>query len=264
MTVLAHLSDPHLDGTEESAARAHRAVAHLAGLPGRVDAVLITGDIVDRGTAEEYHQAREVLAPLYERHEVLLCPGNHDSRAPYREVLLGGGDGGGGSGSGGGDDGGGGTAPVNEVRDVGGVRVLMCDSSVPGRPEGLLEAATLSWLDDALAAAPDRPAFVALHHPPVPLGLPYIDRIGLREPDALAKVLARHAQVVAVLCGHAHTAAATSFAGLPLLCAPGIASTALLPWEQGPDASWKTHGAPPALAFHLYEEGRLTSHVRAV
>ncbi|MFE7897966.1 phosphodiesterase [Streptomyces sp. NPDC057424] len=248
MTVLAHLSDLHLDGTPESAERTRRAVSHVTGLPGTVDAVLITGDIADRGTVAEYLQAREVLAPLYERHQVLLCPGNHDSRPEYREVLLGGG----------------GTAPVNEVQDIAGVRVLMCDSSIPGRSEGLLEPETLSWLDDTLAAAPDRPAFVALHHPPVALGLPYIDRIGLREPDALAKVLDSHAHVVAVLCGHAHTAAASSFAGRPLLCAPGIVSTALLPWEQGPDSSWKTQAAPPALTFHLYEEGRLTSHVRAV
>ncbi|WP_234433437.1 metallophosphoesterase [Streptomyces sp. NRRL WC-3549] len=228
-------------------------MTHLTALPGTVDAVLITGDIVDRGTAGEYRQARDVLAPLYERYEVLLCPGNHDSRAPYREVLLGGGD-----------DGRGATAPVNEARDVGGVRVVMCDSSIPGRHDGLLAQETLNWLDDTLSAAPDRPAFVAFHHPPLPLGLPYVDAIGLREPDALAKVLARHAHVVAVLCGHAHTAAAASFAGLPLLCAPGIVSTSLLPWEQGPDTSWKTHDTPPALMYHLYEEGRLTSHVRAV
>jgi 3',5'-cyclic AMP phosphodiesterase CpdA len=248
VTVLAHLSDLHLDGTPDSAERTRRAVSHLTGLPGTVDAVLITGDIVDRGTVAEYRQAREVLAPLYERYQVLLCPGNHDSRAEYREVLLGGG----------------GTAPVNEVRDIAGVRVLMCDSSIPGRPEGLLEPETLSWLDATLAAAPGRPAFVAFHHPPVALGLPYIDRIALREPDALAKVLGRHAHVVAVLCGHAHTAAVTSFAGRPVLCAPGIISAALMPWEQGPDDSWKTHSAPPSLTFHLYEEGRLTSHVRAV
>ncbi|MGW7051068.1 phosphodiesterase [Streptomyces sp. NPDC054887] len=249
MTVLAHLSDLHLDGSPRSAARVRRAVEYLAGLTGVVDAVLITGDIADRGTEREYRQAVEALAPLHERHQVLLCPGNHDARPEFREVLLGGRPG---------------TAPVNQVRDIGGVRILMCDSSVPGRSEGLLEPQTLRWLEETLAAAPDRPAFVAFHHPPVPLGVPYIDRIGLREPQELADVLARHDQVAAVLCGHAHTAAATVFAGLPLLCAPGIASTALLPWEQGPEDSWKTHDAPLALTFHWYEEGRLTSHVRAL
>lgn len=247
MTVLAHLSDLHLDGSTESVARVGMAVAYLTALPGTVDAVLITGDIADRGTEEEYRQAREVLAPLHERHPVLLCPGNHDSRPEFREVLLGGA---------------GGLAPVNEAHDVGDVRIVMCDSSIPGRSEGLLEPETLSWLDDTLADAPGRPTLVAFHHPPVALGLPYIDRIGLCEAEALAKVLGRHDQVTAVLCGHAHTAAVTTFAGLPLLCAPGIASTALMPWEQGQKDSWKTHAAPLALTFHLYEEGRLTSHVK--
>ncbi|WP_432129437.1 metallophosphoesterase [Streptomyces sp. bgisy082] len=249
MTVLAHLSDLHLDGTAGSAERARRAVARITGLPGTVDAVLITGDIAERGTEEEYRQARELLAPLRERHPVLLCPGNHDSRPEFREVLLGEVAG---------------RAPVNAAHDIDGVRILMCDSSIPGRSEGLLEPETLRWLDAALAAAPGRPAVVALHHPPAELGLPYIDRIGLLEPEALAEVLGRHEQVTAVLCGHAHTAAATTFAGLPLLCAPGIASTALLPWEQDEGQSWKTYDAPPSITFHLYRDGRLTSHVRSV
>ncbi|MCM2580258.1 hypothetical protein [Streptomyces meridianus] len=77
----------------------------------------------------EYRQAVELLAPPYERHHVLLCPGNHDSRAQNREVLLDGD----------------GTAPVNEVRDIAEGRVLMCDSSIPGRSEGLLEPETLSF-----------------------------------------------------------------------------------------------------------------------
>ncbi|MFF3291670.1 metallophosphoesterase [Streptomyces sp. NPDC003023] len=249
MTVLAHLSDLHLDGGPASAARARRAVDHLTALPGTVDAVLVTGDIADHGREREYRRARELLAPLHDRCPVLLCPGNHDARPKFRQVLLGGAAS---------------AAPVNEVRDIGGVRILMCDSSVPGRPEGLLEPQTLRWLDDALAAAPGRPAFVAFHHPPAALGLPGIDRIGLREPHGLAAVLARHDQVVAVLCGHAHTAAATVFAGLPLLCAPGIASAALLPCEQGARAPWQSDRVPPALTFHLYEGGRLTSHVRPV
>ncbi|MBB1257668.1 phosphodiesterase [Streptomyces alkaliterrae] len=249
MTVLAHMSDLHLDGGSAAADRVRSVVDHLAGLPGRVDAVLVTGDLADHGTEEEYREARAALAPLRDRYRVLTCPGNHDSRPEYRAFLLGLPTG---------------TDPVNEVHEIDGVRVLMCDSSIPGRSEGELAPATLHWLDTTLAAAQDQPAFVALHHPPVPLGLPYLDRIGLREPQALADVLARHPQVAAVLCGHAHTAATTSFAGRPLVCAPGIASTALPPWEQGPDDSWKTHQAPPALTFHLFHNGHLTSHVRAL
>jgi hypothetical protein len=65
-----------------------------------------------------------------------------------------------------------------------------------------------------------------------------------------------------VLCGHAHTPAATTFAGRPLLVAPGVISTMRLPWESGPDPDLL---APPAVAFHvLGDDRRLTTHYRFV
>ncbi|AKA06967.1 metallophosphoesterase [Streptomyces noursei ZPM] len=249
-TVLAHLSDLHLDGGPRATERTRAVVAHLLDLPGTFDGVLVTGDLADHGTDDEYRLAAELLKPLADRHPLLVCPGNHDAREPFRRLLLGGGEPG--------------DAPVNQVRDLAGTRVVLCDSSIPGRAEGRLAPETLAWLDATLAAAPRLPALVALHHPPVDLGLPYIDRIGLREAEGLAAVLDRHPQVIAVLCGHAHTSAATTFAGRPLLCAPGVASTALVPWEQQPGQSWKTEDADPALTFHLLHEGRLTSHHRTV
>ncbi|TQK51132.1 calcineurin-like phosphoesterase family protein [Streptomyces sp. SLBN-118] len=251
MTVLAQLSDLHLDGSRESEERVRRVVSYLAGLPGTVDAVVITGDIADRGTEAEYLQAREVLAPLYEHFPVLVCPGNHDVREEFRDVLLG--------------QPGKGSAPVNQARHIGDVHLLMCDSSIPGRPEGRLEESTLDWLDATLAESRGTAALIALHHPPVELGIPYIDAIRLREADRLEQVVRRHPRVAGVLCGHAHTAAGTTFAGLPLLCAPGIASTAALPWEQADaEESWTCTDSPIALAFHIHHGGRLTSHIRTL
>jgi len=72
--------------------------------------------------------------------------------------------------------------------------------------------------------------------------------------------LADHPQVVPVLCGHAHTPAASTFAGRPLLVAPGVVSTLRLPWETANDIDEQM---PPALAFHvLDDDGRLTTHYR--
>ena len=73
----------------------------------------------------------------------------------------------------------------------------------------------------------------------------------------------RHQQVVAVLCGHAHTAASTWFAGRQLLVAPGVASTLLLPAER-PTGDVLDGDAPPAIAFHLLDGDRLTTHFRVV
>jgi 3',5'-cyclic AMP phosphodiesterase CpdA len=248
MIVIAHLSDTHLDGGDRSFERAARVMDHVNAMP--VDAVLVTGDIADHGEPAEYERARKVLASP---HPVLMCPGNHDVRGPYREVLLDEPSTGG---------------PINRVHKVAGATFVMCDSTVPGEDHGFLDDETIGWLDRRLAEAPAEPAFVCFHHPPVKLQIPYVDEIRQFREERLAEVVARHPQVVAVLCGHAHTAAATTFAGRPLLVAPGVVSTLTLPWQDGDMADYD---APPGLAFHILDDetpgvatGRLTTHYRTV
>lgn len=152
MLVLAHISDLHLDGTARATERAERVRDRLWGLPGKVDALLVTGDIADHGTEAEYEEAARVLglrdgaAPF----PVLTCPGNHDSRAPYRKALLGepAADG-----------------PVNGVHVFDDAAVLMCDSSIPGRDEGELDEETYAWIEATLDELNgDVPALLAFHH----------------------------------------------------------------------------------------------------
>jgi hypothetical protein len=98
---------------------------------------------------------------------------------------------------------------------------------------------------------------VCFHHPPVPIGHPFADRVRQFGEDGLAAVLARHRNVVALLCGTSTARRSGHSRGVPLLAAPGVASTLGLPWEGD---SGLDRDAPPALAFHLYEDGRLTTH----
>jgi Icc protein len=246
MTVLAQLSDPHLDGTERSVERLARVIGHLAAMPGPLDLVLCTGDIADHGAADEYRTARELFKAL--PCPWLVLPGNHDRRVPFAEELLG-------------RDGTG--DPVDQEVTVAGAQFLLCDSTVPGRDHGLLGAGTLAWLDRELAAGPpDTPALVCCHHPPVPLHTPYVDHLRQTGEDRLARVLNRHPRAAAVLCGHAHTAAVTTFAGRPLVVAPGIASTVRLPQEFAAELDFDH---PPGFLLHVLDDtGRLTTHVRAV
>jgi hypothetical protein len=91
---------------------------------------------------------------------------------------------------------------------------------------------------------------------------PYLDTMLLTEPAGLAEVLKRHPQVVAVLCGHAHTAATSVFAGLPVLVAPGVVSTLVMPWEHG---NIIDRDQPPGFAYHVLDDNRrLTTHYRVV
>jgi 3',5'-cyclic AMP phosphodiesterase CpdA len=247
--VIAHLSDIHIDGGQRSTKRTQAVMDYLEDLPYDLDAVLVTGDIADHALPAEYEQARRLLTS---RHPVMICPGNHDERAAFRQYLLGQ------PGS---------AAPVNQVRHAASFVIALCDSSVPGKDEGFLEDQTLAWLEDTLAQAPDEvPVLVGFHHPPIPLQVPFVDGIRQFGAERLAELAYRHPNLAAFLCGHAHTPAATTFARRPLLVAPGVVSTLRLPWEHRAHPQDYVHlDQPPALAFHVMdEEGRLTTHYRCV
>jgi len=249
--IIAHLSDLHLDGGSRAEDRVAAVLGYLSGFPAPVDAVVVTGDIADHGAAEEYARAAELLkhpAP------VLMCPGNHDVRAAFRTGLL---------------DLPASDDPIDLAHEVGGVLFALCDSTIPGRGAGFLADETLEWLDGVLSGG-DGPAFVAFHHPPVEVGVPLVDAIRQSGEDRLAAVLRRHPRVKALLAGHVHTGASTTFAGVPLRIAPGVVSGSLLPGEPGADRGWAEGGPleydrPPALLLHvLHDDGRVTSHHRVL
>ncbi|WP_406168646.1 hypothetical protein [Streptomyces sp. NBC_00996] len=153
----------------------------------------------------------------------------------------------------------------NQVHHAPGLTLALCDSSVPGKDHGHLDEETLAWLDEVLTRATS-PVLVAFHHPPVTLNTPYVDGIRLLDEQPLADLTARHPHLTAFLTGHAHTPAASTFAGRPLLVAPGVVSSLRLPWEHRAHAEDHVHlDLPPALAFHVLDaDGRLTTHYRSV
>ncbi|MEY2231006.1 metallophosphoesterase [Streptomyces sp. BF23-19] len=250
MIVIAHLSDVHLDGDRRAADRTRAVMEYLDGLPHDLDAVLVSGDIADHAADAEYEEAAKLLRS---RHPLVVCPGNHDERAAFRRGLLG--------------EGSPSTEPVDQVLRGEGFVLAVCDSSVPGEHHGFLEESTLAWLNGVLTDTPRAiPVLVAFHHPPVPLHTPYVDEIRQFGEERLAALAERHPHLTAFLCGHAHTAAATTFAGRPVLVAPGVVSTLRLPWEPRTGSDEHVHlDEPPAVAFHVIgDDGRLTTHYRVV
>jgi 3',5'-cyclic AMP phosphodiesterase CpdA len=258
--VIAHVSDVHidLDGQDtpegvRSIRRTRAVLDYLEDLPYDLDAVVVTGDIADHGEPAEYEAARELLAI---RHPTLVCPGNHDERAAFRHHFLrtevaGSSE----------------VAPINQVLRLDGAVIAACDSSVPGKSEGYLDAETLDWLETVLRRTePDVPVLVAFHHQPQPLHIPFMDAMRQFGADRLAALGSQYPNIAGYLCGHAHTAAATVFADRPLLVAPGVVSTLRLPWEQATSGNDFVHlHHPPALAFHVLDEDRrLTTHFRTV
>jgi 3',5'-cyclic AMP phosphodiesterase CpdA len=247
--VIAHVSDTHFGGPRDARARAERILAHLLAMDPRPDVLLVSGDVADHGLPEEYAEARAVLDTW--PGPKLVGTGNHDVREAFARGLL---------------DQDVVTGPLVMGLEAADFRILMLDSLVPARDgkrvdHGELGEGQLAWLDEELAAD-DRPAFVALHHPPSDIGLELMAPILLKDPEPLELVLMQHDHVVATLVGHAHTACATTFARRPLLVGGGSASTVTLDAEDVPRV-WEA--APPTLALHLlHDGGRLTTHWRAL
>ena len=226
--ILAQLSDPHIDGGDaaaESLAAGARAVAGLRPAP---DAVLVSGDLAHGGAASEYAVVEELLAPL--EMPVHVLPGNHDDP---------------------------GALPAPAVHDVAGVRLVLCDSTVPGRDEGRLD---VEWLEAQLG---DGPAIVAMHHPPFDIGMPAMDEISLfgEDRDALAALVARSPQVLRVVCGHTHRAAFGTIGGCTAMTCPGIHLTAKL--EIGREG-FELVREPPAFALHVAVGDGVVTHIQPV
>ncbi|TSD99648.1 phosphodiesterase [Skermania sp. ID1734] len=253
MAIIAHLSDTHIDGAHNrSTKRLARVMTYLNRLPGHIDAIVVTGDVADHGTELEYRAARDLLQSDI---PVFMCPGNHDDRSNFRKFLF--------------DEEG--VGPINSAHVVGNCIIVLCDSSIPGESHGVLAPDTLSWLRGVLDEAPsDANILIGLHHPPIRLFSPIIDPIRLTEVDEFAELVGTDDRVRAILCGHAHTSAVTTFAGKLVIVAPSVASVLGPEWEGGADGGTNgtptvDHGPLPAVAFHVIDEdNRLTTHFRTV
>lgn len=168
-----------------------------------VDLVLATGDLAQEPAAATYARMTRRLASI--GCPVRCLPGNHDDAHLLRAVVGEAAD-----------------AAVSCARvvDRGRWRFVLLDSSVPGQAHGRLPPQELALLERALRGRPQAHVLIALHHPPLPVGSPWLDQIGLRDAQALHAILDRHPQVRAVLFGHAHQAADRRRGGVRYLGSP--------------------------------------------
>ena len=138
--LIAQFSDPHLrppgvlyQGLVDSNAMFEAALRHLAALSPAPDLVLLSGDVVDEGTAADYAVARGMLAGL--RQPLLVIPGNHDEREAFRASFA---DRGYCPASG----------PLHAVADQHGpVRFIALDVTVPDAHHGVFDDAAARWLE---------------------------------------------------------------------------------------------------------------------
>jgi len=207
---ILHLSDSHLFGDDAlqydrvDTLAALRRVLERAGALDRADAVVLSGDLSNDGSAESYRRLRGLVEPWAAQRgaAVLYAMGNHDLPAGFEEVL-------------------GGRVNVTTVR---GFRIICLDSSVPGAGFGDLRPDQLQWLGVVLQTAAEHGTVLVVHHPPVPAATALLAALELRHPDRLLQVC-RDTDVRLILSGHYHHPMAADAGGIPVVVAPGIANT---------------------------------------
>lgn len=154
------------------------------------DAVLVKGDLTDRGTEEEYEAFRAAYGRLGDRlHHVR---GNHDAMVTETIAAHG---------------------PV--AVEVPGAVLAVLDTVRPGSEKGRITPDQLEWLD-ALAAAATHPVLVfGHHHPWDPASEERNERYFGINPDdseALCAVVERRAAIVGYFAGHTHRTRVRRFA----------------------------------------------------
>ena len=250
--LIAQISDVHLgfaaDGRDEpNRRRLDAVVAALAAARPAPDLLFVTGDLTEHGDVTSYEAVREALAKV-------ACPvhymlGNHDSRAGFAQVWPGQYQDG----------------FLQYVVDTPALRCVVLDTLEEGRHGGGFCAVRARWLAARLAEAPDCPTLVLLHHPPMPVGVAWMD-VDPAEPwvRRLGEALAGHAQVVGLVTGHLHRAIASTWRGLPVaVCpssSPGLALDLTPIDPAAPDGRAMIADDAPGYALHRWDGEHLVTH----
>ncbi|WP_143695347.1 metallophosphoesterase [Williamsia sp. 1135] len=225
---IIQITDTHLSaegermhGMMDTTSNLRQVLDHLDASAIPVAAIVLSGDLTDAGSPAAYELLQSMVEPTADRlgAKVIYAMGNHDDRASFRLGLglayngsteLG--------------------APYDVVHQVGGLRIVVLDSTTPGHHDGHLDGAQLDWLAAVLEDPSPGGALLVLHHPPIRSPITTVDFLRLVEPAHLERVISG-SDVKMILCGHAHYTGAAAVAGIPV-------------WL-GPPASYRTDPVPP-------------------
>jgi len=252
--LIGQLTDIHIgfdkgNPEEHNMIRLRAALDKLVNGPNRPDLLLLTGDLTEDGNPADYARLAEAVS---------TCPfpvwpmvGNHDLREAVRAAFP--------------------QCPpsadgfLHYVLDHGTLRLVVLDTLELGRHGGGFCEVRARWLTDTLAAAPDKPTLIALHHPPFTAGIPWMDT-DAREPwvARLAATLKGHGQVKGLIAGHLHRTILSHWEDLPVLVCPSTAPAVgldLTPIDADvPDNRVLITDEPPGYCLHLWNGKDVVTH----
>jgi 3',5'-cyclic AMP phosphodiesterase CpdA len=256
--LIGQLTDIHLGFDPENPAernrkRLDRTIAHLSRPGHQPNMLLATGDLTESGDIDSYRRLRDAFGQC--PFPVWPCLGNHDLRANFNvcfpEIPL--------------ADG----FVQYEVPGTGSLRVLVIDTLEEGHHGGAFCDTRAAWLSAKLAEAPEVVTAIAMHHPPLQVGIDWMD-MAADDPwvARFAATIAPHGQVRALICGHLHRPVSASWNGVTVsVCsssAPQLALDLTKIDPELPDDRAMILEEPPAYALHRWDGRHLVSHFDTV
>lgn len=255
--LIAQITDIHVgfdqgNPEEYNMERLWAVLRRLEDLPMRPDCLVMTGDLTEFGDAESYVRLAEALDGC--SIPVLPMVGNHDQRdamlSAFPETPNEGGF-------------------INYAVEGRGMRIVLLDTLEPGRHGGAFCEARADWLSSQLAAHPETPTLIAMHHPPFESGISWLD--GNAQAPWMARFadcIAGQSQVRSIICGHLHRNIHSLWNGASLsVCASTAPLVALdlRPVDpESPDSRAMITDEYPAFALHRWDGANLVSHFEAV
>jgi 3',5'-cyclic-AMP phosphodiesterase len=262
--LIAQISDFHLkpEGTlaysvADTATLLKRAVEHINRLNPLPDLILVTGDLVDEGASESYIHLSQILSGL--RPPFVIVPGNHDHKESLRKAF-----------------------PEHnylhrclEERGVNYIcftlenfplRLIGLDTVTPGEHGGGFGPKRRAWLTRSLAARPETPTLIFMHHPPFASGIGHMDEEVFRGWKEFQTLIAKHPQVERILCGHLHRPIFRRFGGTIASTCPAVGMQLCLDLREEAPSTFIME--PPSFMLHLWTnlwgEKTLLTHISVI
>lgn len=228
---LVQLSDCHVPSDPAATYRGLDAAGALERLVGAVrsfspEFLLLTGDVSEDAGAASYRRVAGCLEPI--GRPVLALPGNHDEPGAMQAHFPHG------------------PWAGPYFLERGNWLLVLLDSTRPGLIGGVIPGESFRAVEKLLAGSAAAHVLFALHHQPVPVGSPWIDKYALDTAHAqrLLELLEGDGRVRCVTWGHVHQDFESERGGMRLLGAPSTVANSMPRREKftlddnGPACRW--------------------------
>jgi 3',5'-cyclic AMP phosphodiesterase CpdA len=154
---------------------------------------------------------------------------------------------------------------VQYALEAGGVRVLMLDTLEEGRHGGAFCDTRAKWLRSTLAQDRNTPTIIAMHHPPVEIGIAWMNTHAEEQwVSNFTRAIEDAPNVKGIICGHVHRSIAVPWQGTSVAICSSTAPQVALDLNpidpENPDDRPMIVADQPAYALHLWNGRELVSH----